>query len=316
MRCVLVVFLSVLAVAGRAYAASTAEAEQLTRENQLLRSRAALVTAGDPDSLLAATVSYLGTKGQNGPERLALITRAVQLAPDRPDLAWWHLQLCVVVASCDVKPIEAQLQTLDPKNAAGFSGSLMRSADAHDAAGVQAALTAMAASERFDVYWNPATAAMANAFIRSGALEPKAAFMVALGAAAAQWVPFKPMADACKGEALRRHDVLMSCRRLSEVLRKGDTYYAESFGARLARNLWSEGSDEWQAAARDYVTVEYRSAEDNRLLEKEPLGNAFAAKRLGLLATHRTEQEVVLADLAAAGVNPDPPPGHHGWWHR
>jgi hypothetical protein len=156
---------------------------------------------------------------------------------------------------------------------------------------------------------------MANAFIRSG-MEPKTAYLVALGTAAAQGLPFKPLADTCKAGSPKHREVVMTCRQLSEVLRRGDTYATETFGLSLARYVWAQGSDEWAAAARDYHTVQYRSGEDNRLLEKQPFGNAFAEKRLALLATHRTEQEVVLADLAAAGINPDPLPSHGMFYAR
>src|SRR5215469_16991708 len=84
------------------------------------RARSALLAAGDPDSLAAA--GLVNPRSTNE-ERLVLAARASGAAPNRKDLAWLHLELCVRVDSCDVAPIEAQLHALDPGNAAVWSGS-------------------------------------------------------------------------------------------------------------------------------------------------------------------------------------------------
>src|SRR5215469_1022088 len=316
MRFFAAVSLSALLLLACAAVRAGSASDQLTRENQLIRTRAALLAAGDPDSLLAATATFHGNRAESAPQRLALITRAATAASDRRDLAWWQLQLCAAVPGCEVQAIEARLQALDPGNAAAWSGSLLRGAANKDAAGVAAALGAMAAAQRFDVYWNQQVVAMSKAMIKTGTMEAKTAFVVALGAAAAQPLPYKPIADVCRGEARKRHEMLMTCRRLSGVLRQGDTYLTESFGLSLARSVWAEGSSEYQDAAAGYRVVTYRTDEENHLMEKTGLSNAFAEQRLTQLSLHRTEQEVVLADLASAGVKIDPPPRHGLFYTR
>jgi len=45
-----------------------------------------------------------------------LIARAVDVAPDRPDLVWLQAQVCQQSPPCDPEPIERHLRELDPSN--------------------------------------------------------------------------------------------------------------------------------------------------------------------------------------------------------
>jgi hypothetical protein len=314
MRVLAVASLIALLACSQARGGGKDEAERLSLENQLLRTHAALIAAGDADSLMAASVTFVGPKGTDGGQRLALMARAAAAAPERRDIAWEQLQLCARQADCDVKPIELRLQTLDPGNAAALSGSLVRAAAASDETGVHRTLETMAAGERYDIYWNQTVAAVANAMIRTKMMEPKSALVTAVGFAAAQPLPYRPMADFCR--AARGADAVATCRRLCTVLQHGDTLLTEGLGYSVAQRSWPEGSAEYRAAVLGHRTVDYRLEEDLRLIGRTYVGNEFATKRLAALAAHRTEQEVVLADLAAAGVSPDPPASYTGTWHR
>jgi hypothetical protein len=267
--------------------------------------RAALMTAGDPDSLAAA--AYLSTHQTDG-ERLALIARAAAAAPDRRYLAWMQLQACMRVDTCDVKPVELHLRTLDPGNAAGWSGSLERAAAVKDARQVQAALAAMAASERFDLYWNPIIAHTAEAIIRTGRMDTSTAVVAAMGAGAAQAVPaWQQISHVCRGEALEEPGVRDTCRRVSAVLRRGDTYIAEMFGLSLAKRLWPADSPEYGEVVQARRVMHYRMEAESKLIP-DPVDAERASHLLLLLGTHRTEQEAYVADIVAAGVKPDPSP--------
>jgi len=279
---------------------------EVTFENREARTGAALIAAGDADSLQAAAL--LGVVADDPQPRLRLIERAAAAAPARPDIAWTNLQLCLRVGSCDPRPIEAHLHALDPGNGAAWSATLERSWKAKDAAALQTTLVAISNTERFGIYWNQTIAHVANAVIRTAAMEPKGAFVEAIGAAAAQWTPEKAMTDFCQGRSLEQPDVLATCRRLSAVLRRGDTYLTEMVGLAVAMRVWPESSAEYRAAVQERRVAQYRADADERLLSRKPLDNAWVLHRLELLAAHDTEQEVVLADITSAGLNPDPPP--------
>jgi hypothetical protein len=284
--------------------------QQVTVENREARAEAALIVAGDADSLQAAALVGDGEPAA----RLRLIQRAAFAAPARPDIAWWQLQLCVRVQSCDPQPIEAHLQALDPGNGAAWSGTLERSWKSGDTAALHVVLVAVSNSERFGIYWNASIVHTANALIRTGAMEPKNAFVRAIGAAAATWVPYKAITDLCQGRSLEQPEVLATCRRLAAVLRRGDIYLTEMIGLAVARRVWPEGGAEYQAAAEARRVAQYRTDTENRLTTRKLLDNMWVQSHLALMAAHDTEQEVVLAELTSAGLNPDPP-HDHGPWH-
>ena len=265
--------------------------------------RRALIAAGDADSLAAAA---LLTAKSDTSERLALASRAAAAAPQRPDLAWLQLQECVRAPGCDVEPVEMHLRRLDPVNGAAWSGSLARSVD--DPVKRESALAAIAASERFDIYWNPLIVHTANALMKSGRMPAPNALASAIGSGAAQWIPaFQPLTAGCKGGALGRPEALAQCRRLSAVLRRGDTYITEMLGLSIAKRLWAVGSPEYQEVIAASRVARYRM--DATAKANLDFEGAKGAKRyLELLATHRTEQEVALAEITAAGLAPDPGP--------
>jgi hypothetical protein len=281
---------------------------QVNLENQAARTESALIAAGDSDSLQAAAIL-----GDDPGQRLQLIERAAAAAPARADILWWQVQLCSRVASCEPQPVAARLRALDPGNGAGWSAALERSGKLKDAAALQATLTAISNTERFGVYWNQSIVHTANAVIRARAMEPKSAFVAAIGAAAAQTIPYKPMTDLCQGRALEQPEVLATCRRLAAVLRRGDTYLTEMVGLLLARRVWPQGSAEYQAAVDARRVAQYRTETDDRLTTGRVLDSVWVQGRLEMLATHGTEQEVVLADITTAGLNPDPPPDRKRW---
>jgi hypothetical protein len=288
---------------------------EVTFENREARSDAALIAAGDADSLQAA--AFLGEIADDPAQRLQLIQRAAAAAPDRPDIAWSQLQFCLRVESCDPRPIEAHLHALDPGNGAAWSATLERSWKHKDTAELQTTLVAISNTERFAIYWNQTIVHVANAVLRTGAMEPKGAFVEALGSAAAEWAPFKAITDFCQGRALEQPDVLATCRRLAAVLRRGDTYLTEMVGLGVAMRAWPEGSAEYQAAALAKRVAQYRVDSDNRLTTHKVLDNAWAQSRLALMAAHDTEQEVVVADITSAGLDPDPPADRKfSRWHR
>lgn len=258
------------------------------------RTRAALVTAGDPDSLLAVAL-FGGMWGDEPAERLALIRRAARAAPDRPDLAWWQLELCLHVRNCDPRPIEERLRTLDPANAAAWAGSLARLDELGDAAAVQGVIESMAGAGRFDTYWNATVVHAAGALIRSRTMDPAAALVATIGVSAAQTLPLQPITRACGAAGLQRPEVLESCRRLSVILQHGDTYLLQMAGLSLAKRTWPTDSPEYRAAAQARRVLAARLEAVSTANARTPWDNPGAQRYLAMLALHRTEQEASAA---------------------
>jgi len=95
------------------FAASCASHHAEQYDKRVARAMAALISAGDADSLAAA--GLLGNWLKDGEaRRLELMARASEEAPGRPDLAWLHLQSCTQVKSCDPESIARRLRALDP----------------------------------------------------------------------------------------------------------------------------------------------------------------------------------------------------------
>jgi hypothetical protein len=269
------------------------------------RAQSKMLAAGDPDSLAAAGIV---TRHASDEERLALVARASAAAPNRKDLAFLHLELCVKVASCDVTPIEAQLHALDPGNAAALSGSLARAAKANDAVRVESILTGMADGERFDTYWNALVSHTASALIRTDVIDGATATVTATEVVAVQALPLQPIMNGCSGKALDQPKMLDTCRRLSTVLRHGDTYLTEISGETLAMRVWPKDSPESRDAAEARRVAHYRMNIESEAADRFT-GQEGSQRYLQLLATHRTEQEVWLADIHTSGASPNPPPG-------
>lgn len=57
----------------------------------------------------------------------------------------------------------------------------------------------------------------------------------------------------------------------------------------------------------------YRTHVDDTLTTHRVLDSLWVQSRLQTLAAHDTEQDVVLADITNAGLNPDPPPDRRAW---
>jgi hypothetical protein len=275
-------------------------------EKKIEVTRAALVTAGDPDSLAAA--SLLGG-WSDGPRatQLALATQAAEGAPQRPDLAWLQLQFCGQVKSCDPAPGIAHMRSLDPENGVAWLGPLTQREQTKNPDQLRATLTAVADSKRFDVYWNTLVVHTVNAMLRTGKIDSPTALTAIMGMATAEVFPaYTDLTTACKGSALQSSNTVTECRRASVALRRGDTYLSELIGIAIAKRVWPEGSPEYQEAIEARWTARYRMTASLEISVRGPWDEEFAARYLGWMAAFNTEQAVALAEIEHAGVDPNP----------
>ena len=288
-------------VALLAAAAACGQADTGDQDRRIASTQAALISAGDADSLAAAALLERGTAA------LDLIARASAAAPQRRDLALLHVQFCARETSCDLAPVLAHLHELDPRNAAAQSAAFDRTPAVVGAEESRARLAALAEAERYDVYWNSLIAHATSAIIKTHTMDASSAEIVVIGRAGGAAIPaYQPLTSLCRGDALLDAKVLADCRRLTGVLRRGDTYLTEMLGTSIAKRVWGPGDPEYQDALRARRTVDYRIAMQVKLAA-ENRDEQSVAHHLQLLASQRTEQEASVAELVSRGVPPNPP---------
>ena len=263
---------------------------------------AALKRMTDADSLAAAGLLSID---KHSDQSLPLIERAIAAAPSRADLIWLQAEVCAKVASCDPLPIQSRLRDVDPSNAAGWVGELVRADSSDDAEAKDAALVAIGHSDRFDMYWTTLISRLSEAVIHVHKMSPQEAVVSITGHQAAEPIPgYGAAAKACEGDRLQRAAVNEACRGVARAFQQGDTYLAEMIGVAIAKRVWPEDSPEWKAAAEAHRVVEYRS---KLFLKLDVKDDAHAEKCLMLCSKYRREQDVWLAQIIAAGWNPNPP---------
>ena len=274
-------------------------------DSQQRRAVTILAMKTDADSLAAAgLLSLLEREAKDAP--LSLIARAVEAAPDRPDLLWLQIQVCHESPRCDPDPMERRLRMLDPSNGVIEMGALARADASRDDEAKDAALAAMSRSNRVDLYWTTLIAHLGRATVMSKALSPWQAEIAIIGVLAGQEIPaYAPVSNACKGDRLKRSEIVESCRGVARALLRGDTYLTEMMGVAIAKRVWPEDSPEWRAAADARRLYDYRARYSAQLEQWEA---KHAEQLLAMCAANPSEQEVLKAQLVATGRNPNPPP--------
>jgi len=281
--------------------------QQAAYNRKIQRTEQLLIAAGDADSLAAAAILSIGPT-VNPVQRLTLIARAVSKAPDRPDLVWLNVRLCTQVDSCNPEPPEAQLRVLDPDNGAAWFDSIGRAGSRNDVVAVRKNLSAIATSRRFDTYWNITIVHITNAILKTHTMDLPTALAATFGMVSATAVPpYQTIVNACKGDPLKDPDVLNTCRKISTVMRGGDTYLTEMVGIAIAKRAWPEGSPTYVDAISARRVGHYRMDADGKLSLHRFLSSEYAAKRLQLMTEKKTEQEVTLAEILNAKWSPNPP---------
>jgi hypothetical protein len=278
--------------------------------SQISRSVVTLERQQDADSLAAAAL--LNNKDLFGKERkdqrsaASLIARATAVAPERADLAWLQAAICQQTPSCDARPFEVRVRTLDPSNGVGWLGELARSWAANDEAGTNKALEAIAQSDRVDIYYTRLIAKLTPKVAQAGSISLDEASVAVVGALAYESIPaYQSASKACKGERLNQSDVVTLCQGLARAFENGDSFVTEMVGVAIAKRVWPENSPEWQAAVDARRLFDYQSKVWTELPAKT--ATESMQNHLSLCSQYRREQDVFRAELVAAGKNPDPP---------
>jgi len=276
-----------------------------------------LVRKGTPDSLAAAALlKQFGEETDTG--AYSLVARAVQLAPDRRDLAWLAIRLCASAPDCDPVNPEAHLRDIDPRNAVGFMGDLARSQRKNDVAGVDAALTSIGQSERTYVYYNPLVVATATELLAAGhpvsqtsaRIQTSQATVEMIGVIAASVLPpFQSFSLSCKDLALQAEGRLEKCRQAAKVFERADTFLVEGAGLSLQQRLWPLDSAEGKAITARRRTFQYRLEEYSRLDVSSFSLSEVPADLLKTMRGNAREQDTALVYFGRAKVPVEPPEG-------
>jgi hypothetical protein len=283
--------------------ASSADAQTQHVEMRIEHAVDLLGSRTDADSLASAG---LLSSGKGHDRSLRLIEKATADAPERPDLVWLQIQYCQAELACDSVPMEERLRSLDARNGASWMGALTRADKANDEQARSAALAAISRSERLDIYWTTLVARLSRATAETKAVSLTEAEIFIIGILAAQSIPaYQVLSNACKGERLKRDDVVEVCRGIANALQHGDTYITEMMGIAIAKRVWPENSPQWKEATEARRSWEYRA---KFLSEADTWNAAHTDEYLALCAQNRREQDVYKAELIATGKSPDPPP--------
>ena len=275
-----------------------------------------LIAKGTANSLAtAALLQQFGAESDSGAYKL--MARAVQLAPDRRDLAWLAVRLCASSSDCNDAVVEKHLHDVDPTNGVGFMGALVRAQRKNDIAGVDAALTGLGNSEKFYVYFDPLIAATTPEL--AAAQHPggipstneitRATMHMAGTIAASVLPPTQSFSYSCKGLALEQvAGRLNLCRRAASAISHADTLLVEGLGLSYQQQLWPLDSPEGHATTAQRRVFQYRMEEYNHIDISTSKFEEYPIDALETFRTHEREQDVALFYFAKAGTPKDPPP--------
>ena len=217
-----------------------------SRSHQWKRIAKVLEKDNSADSLVAAALIHADPRDDER-RALANIDRAQLLAPNDPDIVWLGIMVCPYVMGCDPLQRSAQLQRLDPANAAGHYYALSKARYERDVPALDRALAAMAEAQRFDTYLSRLLVRSVDALtLPRGAAQRPLRDISHAGRESRRWlvtitIPTLSEIDVvCGASRLRRADVLEWCRKLVYVLDNGDTWWAVGEAHAVARDAWKD----------------------------------------------------------------------------
>jgi hypothetical protein len=281
-----------------------------TQQRHFNQAVTGLAQRTDADSLAAAAVLSSFTRPQPRPDTAyALLGGAVAAAPERADLAWLSIQFCRDIPACDPEPEVQRLRLLDPSNGAGWLNAVTRANAADDEAAKIAALSALARTERVDIYWTTLIVHLTRALAATHLVPLNQALGDVMGAVGGRAHPaYMPTLSLCKGERLDNDEVLQDCRRVASAFEQGDTFLTEIIGLTIAQRVWPADSPEWKAAEEETRVARYRMRTASNYALHSWHGARWARQYLSLCEQNRREQDVHLGEIIRAGQNPDPSP--------
>lgn len=266
----------------------------------------------DADQLAASALALWGTNARNnGSQALTQIQRAAKEAPDRPDIQWLHLRICIEVPGCDSQPIETRLRKLDPGSGAVWLGPLLRAQQRGDARAEEQILEVMTKATHFDVYWTTLIARLSPILSKTpvgtsvaqpvptpltNALNSTIGWLSSLATPA-----FRSLGTACDEQHIREPATRVRCEQISQVLQKSDTTLAEGMGLGIAQRLAVPNSANALQLTKKVQTLRHQNQGAGAVIAAQVEKDKFSEQMLKLMGQLKKEQDVSRAILRWAG---------------
>ncbi|MET0534389.1 MAG: hypothetical protein ABW171_09210 [Steroidobacter sp.] len=271
------------------------------------------ISAGsaNADELAASALLTWGNDRGKAPQALGQVQRAVQSAPQRPELLWLYLRLCADTATCEAEVVEAQLRKLDPGSGAVWLGALTRAQARNDSRTEDQILEVMGKSAHFNVYWTTLIAQLTPPISRSpvassvaqptptpvtNALNMSIEYLSRLTTPA-----FTALSTACDARHVREPDRRVRCERISRILQGSDTTLAEGLGLGIAQRVALPSSTAVMQITAKINTLSYQNQTAGTVVASQVEKDKFSDQMLKLMARLDREQEVSKAILRWAG---------------
>jgi hypothetical protein len=255
---------------------------------------------------------------ERDPQRaLASIAHANLGSPNRPDLAWLHVRICMLTPGCEQEPVEARLRKLAPDNGVVWLGALARAQSRQDKRTAEQILEAMSRAPRFDLYWTGLIWRLTEARIKlapapgtpGASPQPLTAALDKTTEALSSAVvsAFKPLNSACSLERVQEATTRTRCERIAQAMQSSDTTLVEGLGLGMAQRIATPASPQAVVLEERATTLSYRSQATGAVVRSQVERDKFSVQLIELMKKLPREQDVSLAILRWAGQPLLPP---------
>jgi hypothetical protein len=262
--------------------------------------------------MAAAALALWGTNASaNGSQALTQIQKATQAAPDRPELLWLHLRLCMEVEGCEPEPIEARLRKLDPSSGTVWLGPLSRAQARRDARAEAQILDMMTKAAHFDVYWTTLVAKLSPPLsktpVGTSVAQPVPTPLTNAMNSTISWLSsltipaFRPVTLACDDQQVREPDTRARCQQVAQALEKSDTTLAEGLGLGIEQRLAIANSAASMQVIERIQTLRHQNQAAGAVVAAQVEKDKFAEQMIKLMQQLKKEQDVSRAILRWAG---------------
>lgn len=301
----LIALLCMLTLAGCAYARRSGADPQSFRD-ELNREAGVLIAHATPSDLGAAAL-LLAPYDSNARRPLDLIERAQALAPQRPDLAWVHLEICERFKCEALAQIAAQLQALDPNNGFAWAPSLER-VPPSDSGRVTTVIARIGAAPRMMIYWNRLEVMMVDALAVATPSEDLATRGIqAIGVlAAVQPVSLlQAIVRACQLEQIDLPGRRAACEATVARMEQSDVVLTQSLALTLQERWSSAGSSRRAVLRAKRRRLDYLITMSSRIRWWRM--NHDMAVRIDAARSTDREEDVARAVIKSLDLPAEPP---------
>ncbi len=273
---------------------------------------AALGEISDVDQIAATALLLWGSNaGSNGSQALSQIQKAAKAAPERADIQWLNLRICIEVPGCEPQPIETLLRKLDPGSGSVWLGPLARAQARGDARAEEQIMEVMARASHFNIYWTPLIAKLSPPLSRTpvatSVAQPVPTPLTNAMNSTVGWlsslatVAFRPVSVACDEQHVREPASRVRCEQIAKALQKSDTTLAEGLGLGIAQRLAVPNSANSVQLRLNVQTLRHQNQASGQVVAAQVEKERFSEQMLKLMAQLKTEQDVARAILRWAG---------------